>query len=526
MTARSLLLGCAALSLGMSLAPAAYGYRRLGSQFNPRSLPIAYRINRASIPSSLGEATGVAAIEAGMQSWSAPACSAWRTTNAGTTSLTRARGGDRENSFLWISGSWPGELGSVNVTIGVTTPVWNQGGYVIDADIQYNAVGFRWSTTGTNNTVDTQSIATHEEGHFLGLDHTPITRAVMYASYPGGARRALDADDTAGVCALYPTGQPIPDAGTPPLPEDPCTQFTSCAGCTPNNGCGWCGASNRCVTSTQSGPVAGSCAGGFAWFPQQCTTTPPPDAGPATDRCNQFSGSCGACTPNGGCGWCGATNRCVSSTQMGPVSGSCASGFAWFPQDCTAGMASFGEPCRTLQDCNGGGICAGSSTTSPFCTRVCADDCQCPRGYNCGAMLQTGQRVCFPGTNRCVMDAGVPTPVDAGNPVPRDTGVIVPRDTGVTPPRDTGVPVTPADTGVVTPPAEDAGEVPMDDAGVAEDTVATQMRTSSSNNGCGCRTAGTDATPGASRSAWFGLAAALGAVVAGRRRRRAARTAD
>jgi len=520
MTPRAFVLGCAALSLGMALAPTAYGYRRLGSQFNPRSLPIAYRINRSTIPMSLGEATGVAAIEAGMQTWSAPTCSAWRTTNAGTTSLTRGRAGDRENSFLWISGSWPGELGSANVTIGVTTPVWNQGGFVIDADIQYNAVGFRWSTTGTNNTVDTQSIATHEEGHFLGLDHTPITRAVMYASYPGGVRRALDADDTAGVCALYPTGQPIPDAGTPPEPEDPCTQYTSCAGCTPVNGCGWCGATNRCVSSTQTGPVAGSCASGFAWFPQQCTTTPPPtDAGPATDRCAQFSASCGACTPNGGCGWCGATSRCVSSTQMGPISGTCASGFAWFPQDCTAGMASFGEPCRTLQDCNGGGICAGSSSVSAFCTRVCADDCQCPRGYACSAMLQTGQRVCFPGTNRCTPDAGVPTPVDAGNPVPTDTGVIVPRDTGTTP-RDTGS-VTPTDTGSVTP-EEDAGETPMDDAGTEEDTGSGGGGggTTQSNNSCGCRTVGADLPTGTSRGSWWSLAAVLGTAALGRRRRR------
>lgn len=451
MSVRALLAGCAALSLGLSLAPAAHAYRRLGSQFNPRSLPIQYRINRATIPASLGEATGVAAIEAGMQTWAAPACSAWRTTNAGNTSLTRGRAGDRENSFLWISGAWPGELGSVNVTIGVTTPVWNQGGFVIDADIQYNAVGFRWSTTGTNNTVDTQSIATHENGHFLGLDHTPITRAVMFASYPGGARRALDADDTAGVCALYPSGQAVPDAGTPPQPDDPCAQFTSCAGCTPVNGCGWCG----------------------------------------------------------------ATNRCVSSTQMGPVSGSCASGFAWLPQECSAGMASFGEPCRTLQDCNGGGICVGSTTVMPFCTRVCADDCQCPRGYNCGAMLQTGQRVCVPGTNRCAMDAGVPTPVDAGNPVPTDTGVIVPRDGGIAP-RDTGNP-GPADTGNPTP-EEDAGVAPMDDAGAAEDTGLTEEPTGSSSNGdgCGCRAVGTRAP----RSAWSGLAAALGVAVAMRRRRR------
>ncbi|MBL8603538.1 MAG: matrixin family metalloprotease [Myxococcales bacterium] len=500
---------------GLVSAPSADAYRRLGSQFNPRALPVAYRINRTSIPASLGVATGVAAIEQGFATWSAPSCTTWATSNAGDTTRTRAQAGDRENSMLWISGSWPSELGAVNVTIGVTTPVWSQGGFFIDADIQYNNVGFRWSTTGTNNTVDAQSIATHENGHFLGLDHSSVQRAVMFASYSGGLKRELDADDIAGVCALYPSGGAVPDAGTP---NDPCNQYTSCAGCTPVNGCGWCGASNRCVSATQSGPTAGACASGFAWLPNQCTTAQPQDAGTATDPCNQFA-SCGACTPVNGCGWCGASNRCVRSTQSGPTAGACASGFAWLPQECSAGgtdagtptgTASFGEPCRQLQDCGGGGLCVGTSSVTPFCTRVCTDDCTCPRGYACNAMLQTGQRVCFPGTNRCVADAGSPV-LDSGVAPPLDTGVVVTPDTGVV--------VTP-DTGNTEPPTDTGNPMPEDAGNAAEDTGPALPREGGSTSTCACATVGT--TSPLSRGG-LSLGLGLAAMLVGRRRRRTAR---
>ncbi len=148
------------------IASDALAYQRMAARWNPATFPIPYRVNLTSAPPSIGADGARSAIDMGMASWSAPTCTTWRTTNAGTTAATRARAGDGESSMLWISGSWPGELGSVNVTIGVTTPVWRSGGYIYDADIQYNNVGFVWSLDGRRNTVDTQSIATHENGHF------------------------------------------------------------------------------------------------------------------------------------------------------------------------------------------------------------------------------------------------------------------------------------------------------------------------------------------------------------------------
>jgi hypothetical protein len=59
-----------------------------------------------------------------------------------------------------------------------------------------------WSLAGAGNTFDVETVALHEIGHLLGLDHTTVPGAVMFPTY-GGPRRALAADDIAGIRALY-----------------------------------------------------------------------------------------------------------------------------------------------------------------------------------------------------------------------------------------------------------------------------------------------------------------------------------
>lgn len=507
--ARDLRVVClAALSAAPSLAS---GYALSEARWNPAALPIRYVVNASSAPTTIGGAAAISAIDAGMTAWAAPVCTRWRTTNGGATAATRGQAGDRVNTFLWISGAWPAELGPPNSVIGVTTPVWTSGGYVIDADIQFNNVGFTWSTDGRARTVDTQSIATHEEGHFLGLDHSAQSSAVMYASYSGGIKRNLTTDDQAGVCALYPSGMGSPDAGVIPV-EDACNRYTSCAGCTPVNNCGWCNATGRCVTSTQSGPVAGACSAGFVWQPRDCATVTPVDAGPprpvdagtATDPCAAQT-ACGACTPYAGCGWCGATSRCQLGSSTGPTAGTCATGWSWEPGDCTRGSAAFGEPCRTPTDCASGSLCVGSSATTAFCSRTCTDDCTCPRGYSCNARLATGQTVCVPGTNRCAMDSGsVVPPLDAGGIVPPDVGTRV----------DVGVRVDVV-ASVDVQDAVDAGMKP-DDAGARADGSVPPLWMPGPP-GCGCRVPGP--APSRAQGAWA-LAAMAGVLTAMRRRRR------
>ena len=74
-------------------------------------------------------------------------------------------------------------------------------GQIIKADIVFNpAVQF---DTGGGTGQDLQTVATHEIGHFFGLDHSAIARAVMYPFAPS-TLTTLSYDDVAGISALYP----------------------------------------------------------------------------------------------------------------------------------------------------------------------------------------------------------------------------------------------------------------------------------------------------------------------------------
>jgi hypothetical protein len=56
---------------------------------------------------------------------------------------------------------------------------------------------------------DIQNTVTHEAGHSLGMDHSLDPTATMYATAPEGetAKRTLHADDTQGICSIYPLGK-------------------------------------------------------------------------------------------------------------------------------------------------------------------------------------------------------------------------------------------------------------------------------------------------------------------------------
>lgn len=487
MSRRAVAAAAAALAASFVSVSPASAYRRSESNWNPGSLPISYRVNEASAPGSIGAAGARSAVNAGFASWAAPACTTWRATNVGTSSIARPRLGDGENSIAWISGSWPAELGAVDVTIGITPTTWTVGGYYNESDIMFNNVGFTWSLDGRAGSVDTQSIATHEEGHFLGLDHPPVPAAVMYASYSGGLKRTLTTDDINGVCAIYPSGVAVPDAGM--TSTDPCGGYGSCAGCTPNAGCGWCGGESSCRSGTSGGASGGGACTGWIWQPRDC-------GGTTTDPC-AVNTTCGTCTPVDGCGWCGATSRCASGTATGPSSGSCGSGYAWLPSECTGGggTAAFGEPCTSPVDCASGGYCVGDAmSTSGICTRACVDDCSCPRGYACVGLVGSTDRACFIGDNTCPMMA-----VDGGGPIPgADAGYFPPgTDAGSTEPTDGG----------------GSGEF---DAGDGTGTGGGRRDT-----GCGCIVAGARTRETAPNGAWLGGGLTLlGLVVVARRRRR------
>ena len=84
-------------------------------------------------------------------------------------------------------------------------------GQILKADIIFNpAVQFTTDSGGVGE--DLQTIATHEIGHFFGLDHSGVVRAVMFPF--ASDITTLSYDDVAGISTVYPKGTPDFAAGT------------------------------------------------------------------------------------------------------------------------------------------------------------------------------------------------------------------------------------------------------------------------------------------------------------------------
>ncbi len=80
-------------------------------------------------------------------------------------------------------------------------------GQILEADMEFSsAFPFSTNTGGTTGQVDLQAVATHEAGHFLGMDHASNLSSTMFWETPAGFinQRNLSSDDIAGISTLYP----------------------------------------------------------------------------------------------------------------------------------------------------------------------------------------------------------------------------------------------------------------------------------------------------------------------------------
>ncbi|KAK6271102.1 hypothetical protein POUND7_008200 [Theobroma cacao] len=72
-----------------------------------------------------------------------------------------------------------------------------------DGKLHYDA-DEDWSTNPGPDEVDLESVTVHEIGHLLGLQHSLVPEAVMYAYFDSGMiKRKLHMDDVHGIRALY-----------------------------------------------------------------------------------------------------------------------------------------------------------------------------------------------------------------------------------------------------------------------------------------------------------------------------------
>ena len=97
-------------------------------------------------------------------------------------------------------GGMPQSLGQL--AFAFLPPAFNGGTNA--GDIFFNTAQ-SWQTNGT--TYDLLTVAIHEFGHALGMAHSQIDTADMYAYYHG-ADQSLTSDDVAGIQSIYGTPQP------------------------------------------------------------------------------------------------------------------------------------------------------------------------------------------------------------------------------------------------------------------------------------------------------------------------------
>jgi len=121
------------------------------------------------------------------------------------------------NVLVFRDGEWPNPDTGHNIAL-TTTTFDPETGELLDADIEVNSSTYNLTTSDTSVDFDLLSVLTHEAGHFLGMGHSSLPEATMYATYEGSTLdlRTLDGDDVAGICTLYPPKN-MPDQGCNPL---------------------------------------------------------------------------------------------------------------------------------------------------------------------------------------------------------------------------------------------------------------------------------------------------------------------
>lgn len=71
--------------------------------------------------------------------------------------------------------------------------------------VRFNDEHYNWDRNPSSHEADIETVALHEIGHVLGLEHSSVPTAVMFPRIPlGEENRFLDSDDRAGLHALYP----------------------------------------------------------------------------------------------------------------------------------------------------------------------------------------------------------------------------------------------------------------------------------------------------------------------------------
>jgi len=196
---------CATMTAALMLAavPQRTGdaYVFLSSKWSTRSVP--YYVNASNL--DIDQNAAILAVQSAAAAWTQQSAADFRFVYAGTTAGTSATYNAR-NEIVFRNASSGSAI--------ATTYSWSSGGQLVDTDIVFWDGAYRFFTgsTGCASGFFVEDVGTHEFGHALGLGHSSAAAATMYyaTSACNQGLRVLDADDIAGVEALYPAGSAQP----------------------------------------------------------------------------------------------------------------------------------------------------------------------------------------------------------------------------------------------------------------------------------------------------------------------------
>jgi len=128
----------------------------------------------------------------------------------------QAANNDGINVVYWAEGSRT-QIGGTNTNVTgfvSLTPVFSVAsgankGLIMDANIVLNGRQETWTVTPESDGFwDVEAVVTHEIGHFIGLDHSPVLGSSMAPRFLSGESRMrmLQLDDILGASTIYPDG--------------------------------------------------------------------------------------------------------------------------------------------------------------------------------------------------------------------------------------------------------------------------------------------------------------------------------
>ncbi len=144
----------------------------------------------------------------------------------GTSRVAFSRGADQAiqvanndniNAVYWAEGNTT-KIGGTNENLDgfvSVTPTYRVAsgankGIILDANIILNGNDFSWTVTPESvlTSYDVEAVVTHEIGHLIGLDHSPVLSASMSPRFVAGEirPRLLHEDDSIGASSIYPDG--------------------------------------------------------------------------------------------------------------------------------------------------------------------------------------------------------------------------------------------------------------------------------------------------------------------------------